>query len=64
MELAIINGTYRNSSAAQTPNAVGQLAAALSNNKAGFLRLFMHTFILYWAFLILESDFQSWISVF
>lgn len=43
MELAIINGTYRNS-AAQTPNAMaGQLAAAaaaLSNgSKGGFLQL-------------------------
>ncbi|KAI1729742.1 homodimerization region of STAR domain protein [Ditylenchus destructor] len=41
MELAIINGTYRNS-AAQNTNAVNQqaaLAAALNGSKAGFLQL-------------------------
>lgn len=43
MELAIINGTFRNGGASQTPNPQQQqlaAAAALTGNKAGFLRNF------------------------
>lgn len=44
MELAIINGTFRNGAAGQTSNTQQQqlaaAAAALTGNKAGFLRRF------------------------